>query len=126
MLNRIFVFVLAMLIANPVCCCQDLSSSWFSNEGETSEICGCQRSSEGSVPSDEESPCSSCPSKIDKQAVDASPELPRLPVSDLDSECDQVQASCVLAPMGLARTVQSWRFHTKDRSLCQKYCVYLV
>ena len=123
MLNRSFVVILALLIANPICCCQDISSLWSSAEVQTS--CGCQHSSENETPTNE--PCSACPSKIHKVFAGASLELPAIQVNDLVSHPSLLfSGSGILSNPRTMVLTQAPYVVPKQVPLCVAYCVYLL
>ena len=123
MLNRFFAVMLALLIANPICCCQDISSLLSSVDAEA--ICGCQQSPEDQAPNHE--PCSNCASTVHKVSAETSLELPSIQVNDLESQKSEL---VVYGPVPrdtqiavLSKTSEAIISQTPLRLA---YCVYLL
>ena len=125
MLSRFFAVMLAILIANPICCCQDISSMWSSADADAVMSCGCQPSSEDHAPSDE--PCSTCSSTVHKVSAETSLELPSIQVNDLESQSSEFVA-CRAVPRDSQMAVLSRtsRATFKQTPLRMAYCVYLL
>ncbi len=122
---KILATVLALLVANPLCCCQDLGFLLGIEEAPAS--CGCEGGSPD-APS-EEQPCSTCLSTIEKRSADGVLDIPRpqgeegeialrshsFPLKDFCSSLDGIghfETPLPRTPSG--------------RLLCQVYCLYLL
>ncbi len=121
MIERLFAVMLALLVANPICCCQDLSSLWSSVDTETS--CGCQQSSDEKTPDEE--PCSGCASKMHKASPNSSTGLPSVQVHDLQIQPRALISHEVAAlSSNMVHAATAPLRHIGKKSFQAAYCVF--
>ena len=80
MFGKVIAIVLALLVANPMCCCQDLSS--LLGAGSDALLsCGCQ----GAENEPERDPCPDCPGQLEVVVADHQLGVPKVPADDQSS-----------------------------------------
>lgn len=125
-MDKLLSIVMAILIVNPICCCQGIEILWADLHSPDANIssCGCQKD----APADSEGengPCSTCPARAHKTLTPA--DLPTLAAPEADatepSEFWQTAAAPILgSPQRQGhlldlRDAVCWR-------LWQAHCVY--
>ena len=124
-MDRLLSIVMAILIANPLCCCQGIESLWAGHHASEAEVtsCGCQKD----APADSQGngPCSTCPARAYKTVAPA--DLPTLEAPEADAveagtfwQTDAAEFSA--GPQQLGHLLD--QSHANCRCLWQTHCVY--